>query len=510
MGKVLPKYKSAVAENFISAISSNSAQYYAFAANPVEQTDGVPTETLDRYNAYFTNNWKMLFGVKLANTDVSPVTAYNAWESNTVYDRYDNTRDMSNTSYYVVTPPTEPGGSYHVFKCIDNANGEVSTEKPDQVQAATFSKSDGYKWRYIYSITAANFTKFGTDDYVPIIANSTIVSGAYNYAGVEVVPIVDGGSGYDAYHDGTIRSVANSTCLQIENTAAAITNYYQNNAIYLTNNNSPTAQLFPIANSVANSSGNWVILTGEANTSIITPGVTQYKISPRVVFNTDGDEDPKAYTVVSNTANSISEIVVIDTGYGISRAEASIVTSIVSPVSNVANVYCIVPSPGGHGANPESEVNVRGYVVAIQFSGSEANTIPTNVLYNRIGLIKDPHILNANNTKGASFTSNSFSAVLEANVSGHTYLVGETITGETSGAKGVVAFANSSKLHLVGDKNFEAETIVNEDGDTATITINTLGDIYTKDLVPMYYRNITDISRSASQVESFKLIIGVE
>lgn len=510
MGKILPKFKASVAEDMINTITSNSAQYYAYASNPVELTDGVPTETLDTMSSYFDSSWNILFGKKLSNNDVVPMVDNIVWTTNTVYSRYDNTQDISNTEYYVVATPASPGGYYHVFKCIDNANNGYSTDKPDQVQASTFTKSDGYMWRYLYSISDANYSKFATTDYVPLYSNSTIVSGAYNYTGVEVVPIVSGGAGYDSYHEGVIRSVPNTTLLQIENDASSVTNFYQNNSIYLTNNSEPTGQLLTISSYVSNSSGNWVYLGEVANTSIITSGITNYVISPRVLFDTDGDEQPKAYTTISNTANSISTITVIDPGYGITRANATIVTSIVSAVSSVANVYCIVPPPGGHGSDPTGELRSSGMGISISFSGTESNTIPANILYNKIGILKNPYVLNANNSKGVALSSNTFSAVLEANVSGHTYTAGENVQGDTSTARGVVAFANSTVIYISGDKHFiDDETITNDTGDTGTISINTLGDIYTKDLMPLYYRNTVDVSRANTQVESFKLILEV-
>lgn len=510
MGKILSKMKASVAEDMISSITSNTAKYYAFVSNPVEDLDAVDTETLDFFSSYHENINTLIFGKKLANTDIVPVIENIPWTTNTVYSRYDNTRDLSNSDFYVVAAPAIVGGVYHVYKCIDNANGAASTEKPDQIQASSFTKSDGYTWRYIYSISAANYTKFATTNYVPVYSNTTIVSGAYTYSGVEVVPIVNAGAGYDTYHSGTVRSNPNSTVIQIENEASSTTNFYQNNAIYLTNNSAPTAQLLTISQYVSNASGNWVILSEAANTTNITAGITNYAISPRVKFDTDGDEQPKAYTIVSNTTNSIANVVIIDPGYGITRANASIVTSVVASVTVTANVYCIVPHPGGHGSAPEAELNTKGLSISISFSGTESNTVPTNILYNKIGLLKNPYTLNANNTKGSAYSANTFKSYVDANVSGYTYTVGDTLTGNTSNAKGIVAFANSSRVYIVGDKHFETdETVVDGANNSATITINSLGDIYTKDLYPIYYRNVSDVTRSNTQTESFKLIVEV-
>ena len=43
----------------------------------------------------------------------------------------------------------------------------------------------------------------------------------------------------------------------------------------------------------------------------------------------------------------------------------------------------------------------------------------------------------------------------------------------------------------------------------SNISINTLGDLYVKDLKPIYVQNINNINRSGDQTESFKLIIQV-
>ena len=83
--------------------------------------------------------------------------------------------------------------------------------------------------------------------------------------------------------------------------------------------------------------------------------------------------------------------------------------------------------------------------------------------------------------------------------------------GNTSGAKAIVAFSNSTVIYLTGDKDFtNGEYITSEDGDDSTaITITTIGDIYCRDLIPLYIENISDVERSSVQTETFKLILKV-
>jgi hypothetical protein len=499
-------------------VFSNTSQYYAFAANPVAYVGTAPAIIETDYSTMFINDWQMLFGKKLTAADIVPVIKRNTWTSGLVYNRYDNTSNTltSNNSYYVVTNPIIEGASYNVYKCIDNVNGGLSTVDPGTIgtptQVSTFQTSDGYKWKYIYSISEMNYVKFSSENYVPVYTNSTISSAASNYSGVELVVISNSGGGYVAYTNGIISSVQNSTVVQIENNASSSDNYYVNNGIYIYNSIEATSQLRVISDYVANSSGKFVFVSLPLDTTTITPGISNYLISPSVVFETDGTVDPKAYTLV-NSSNSISNVVMLDIGSNISWANVKIQSSF----GNGAVVYAIVPPPGGHGFDPSTELEVKGFAAAFNFTKTENDTIPSaNVLYNKIGLIKNPYALTSNSTtgvtgKGAKYFANTFNQVLTASITPtHLFTVGETVLGVTSGARGTVVFSNTTQVHISGDKYFiDGESIANTTTVVGTITINRVGDIYTKDLKPIYIENINNVNRSETQTEVFKLIIEI-
>jgi hypothetical protein len=513
MGKIFSSYKKAIYDEIIDNISSNTSHYYAFVSNPKEVANVVAVSN-DDYSSQFVSDWQMIFGKKLSNTNIYPVIDKNIWASNTIYERYDNTSNTvySNSNFYVVSEPTLPGGSYHIYKCIDNANGSVSTINPSShgtpTQATSFDTSDNYRWRYITSISAAIYQSFATNDYIPVYPNTTIQTSSLTNAGVEVVMIVNSGIGYASYASGTVKSNPNSSLIEIDSSSAPDNDFYTKNAIYIYNNIAATSQLFEVAQYVANTTGKWVYLNGQANTTNITPAVTQYRISPKVVFDTDGSS-PTAYSVINATSNSIGSVVILDGGASISYANVSIQSN--SSYGTGANLYAIVPPPGGHGADPASELNIMGLGIAFSFSNTEGNTIITsNTVYNKIGILKNPYSLNTNGTKGVRYYANTFSALLDANVS-YTFTKGEAVYGANSGARGTVVFSNSSHVFLTGDKYFQdGEYLANSSGSLlSTITINTLGDIYAKDVRPLYVQNINNVNRSNTQTESFKLIIQV-
>lgn len=517
MGKVLPSFRKSIIDHIVEDIQSNTSHYYAYAANPVAYVGDVPTVTNDDYSTTFVNDWTMIFGKKLKYSDVIAMIDKNMWTSNTVYERYDQTSNTmyANANFYVISEPALVGGNYHIYKCIDNSNGVVSTINPSTIgtptQPTTFTTSDGYKWRYVGSTTSANYSKFATNDYIPVYANTIISASAAENSGVDVVVIVNGGNNYAVYTNGTVKSVPNSSVIQIANTSSTDISFYNNSAIYIYNSLSTTGQVKVISNYIINASGKFIVTDSAVNTSVITPDVTNYYISPAVVFNSDGVTNPVGYTTINTTANSISSIVMLDAGTYISRCNVSIQTN--PSYGSGANLYAIVPPAGGHGFDPVSELNVKGIGISFNFSNTEGSTIPTtNVVYNKIGLVKNPFGLNANNTKGSAFSSNTFNQVLIANTgTPYTFTLGDTVTGLTSNAKGIVVFSNTSQVYLVGDKNFaNNEYLANSSGSTTTtINIDTIGDIYTKDLRPIYVQNINNITRSNSQTESYKLVIKI-
>ena len=517
MGEFLPSYKKAIIEELITSIQSNTSQYYTFAANPVPYIGAVPTIANNEYTTNFTNNWQMIFGKKLANTDVVPMIANKQWAANTVYSMYDNTNSQystSNASFYVIVPPAVYGGPYDIYKCLNNANGSPSTVIPSQSSPpASFTTSDGYVWKYITSISAATYGKFAVDNYAPVSVNATSAAVAYNYSGVDVVMISNTGSGYIAVANGIVQGKSNSTYIQIQTAnTSGVNDFYTRNAIYFENAGSATSQLRTIVRYESVLGANYVTVDSPLDLTKITPGGTTYRISPKVVFQTDGEVDPVAYTVINTDNYSIANVVIIEPGYGVSWANVTIQSN--TSYGTGANVYAIAPPPGGHGADPVSELNVVGYGIAFHYANSELSTIPTNLSYNKIGLIKNPYSSN-NSTGGKTLTpysANTFNCLFTANVSpALTFTVGEIVTGASSGALGTVAFSNSTVVYLTGDKNFtDSEYIVSANGTATTqITINSRGQIYTKDIHPLYVQNITNVTRDPRNSESFKFVIQV-
>ena len=184
-----------------------------------------------------------------------------------------------------------------------------------------------------------------------------------------------------------------------------------------------------------------------------------------------------------------------------------------SLVTTNASAYVVVPPPGGHGADPATELGVSGFSVFFQFSNSELGSIPTNILYNKIGIIKNPVAANSlwGYSNGTPFTSNTFNQLLVAGVTTQ-FAVGTQLVGLTSNAVGTVAFCNTSVMYLTGDKYFvDFETVQNVSNSyqNTVLTIVSLGNLYTKNTNPLYIANISNINRANGQTEAYKLVIQI-
>jgi len=517
MGKLTVTYKKAMYDELVDSIKGNTSQYYAFASHPIPlpANTSPPAVSNDDYSVDFLNNWHMLFGKRLQAKDLAPIVFKNLWTPGQIWDKYDNTSQTlySNNRFYCLAPPTDPEGDYYFYKCIDNNNGKPSTKNPASIgtpmQPTTFETVDDYKWRYICKISVDDFAKFSTADFAPIFPDPVIVADAMSYSCIDNIIVANSGIGYETYHDGVVESITNTTVIEISNTAYNQSQHYVNNAIYFYNDTTSTGQIFGVKDYFISNLRKFVLLDSPANTDIISPGTTRYSIAPKVVIESDG-VSPLARSIINATANSVNNIIILSPGSDITWCNVSIQSN--TNYGYGVNVYAIVPPPGGHGSKPAIELNMQGYGINITFSKNEGNTIPTDgVLYNKVGIIKDPYSLANNASKGTYFNNDTFNQLLVANVQ-YTFQRGQSIFGANTGSRGYVVFANSTQMWLTGDKTFvNGETLKNANGTLQgkITSIVHLGDIYTKELTPLYAQNINNIERSNKQSETYKLVLRI-
>jgi hypothetical protein len=157
---------------------------------------------------YLKQVYKNMFAVKrVSATGISPLLERSDWTSGIVYDYYRDDvdmfiRDLNGTlvkKFYVRNRYDQ------IFKCLWNNNSAPTTIEPF-FQPGTygtnnvFAGADGYKWKYMYTISAGTKRTFLDSVWMPIPVASNPEQILYNTAAlgeVEVINVLDGGSGYD-------------------------------------------------------------------------------------------------------------------------------------------------------------------------------------------------------------------------------------------------------------------------------------------------------------------------
>jgi hypothetical protein len=183
-----------------------------------EGSDASPLTPVDSVQDEFYYFDDLLAAKRVTSSDVSYAIPRRNWATGTVYDYYRH--DYGNRITGTTTTQTSDSGAStlwdstfyvlssanHVYKCLDNNSGANSTVEPTGTSTSILSTGDGYKWKYMYSLSAAQQTNFLSTDFMAVATDGTVSSAATDGA-INVVKIKTGGTGgTDGTHTGiTIR-----------------------------------------------------------------------------------------------------------------------------------------------------------------------------------------------------------------------------------------------------------------------------------------------------------------
>lgn len=138
---------------------SSSGNYYVAIGRSTDFTSG--TSVTSREEQFkFRNSMQMVKVLSNASFVIPTVT----WQSNDTYEAYSE-RDPNQTRFYVVNSNNE------VFICIDSPNTPSTVEPTSSLanhKPFTFNTSDGYYWRYMYTMSNLAYNNFRTNKYTPV------------------------------------------------------------------------------------------------------------------------------------------------------------------------------------------------------------------------------------------------------------------------------------------------------------------------------------------------------
>lgn len=132
---------------------------------------------------------------RLSLDNVSFVVPRYNWVSGTTYSQYGCSTCPAGTPFYVLNSKDQ------VFKCLDNNGGSSSTDEPQLFLSTTsleepyFVTSDGYKWKYMYTLSSNEKQKFLNADWMPVKYDRFVRAAAVN-RGIDIVRITNSGNNY--------------------------------------------------------------------------------------------------------------------------------------------------------------------------------------------------------------------------------------------------------------------------------------------------------------------------
>jgi hypothetical protein len=133
--KLITKYKRLnTARQIVESISepANTA-YYVFLGNHLDYANSTIVQPEDSVFETSVNTYRnMLYGKRVSANDIKIMIPRNDYVVDRMYDMYDDRvgeSDISlfNSNYYAVV---NADSFSHVFKCLDNNSGSLSTVKP--------------------------------------------------------------------------------------------------------------------------------------------------------------------------------------------------------------------------------------------------------------------------------------------------------------------------------------------------------------------------------------------
>jgi len=236
-------------------------------------------------------------------------------------------------------------------------------------------------------------------------------------------------------------------------------------------------------------------------------GVGHTSSNPPLVTISGNGSGATAVAQVNDFSGEVSKIIV--TNFGENYTSASVQLSGGDGASATAKP---VLSPiNGHGYDARSELGSTYKVIRVEVNNDENGKIPIGIQYRKAGILVEPKSIETSTTIYVSDTKFC--------------IVGDTLTGKTSGATGIVRSINSikKKIYLeevIGvfsvdefisrsalSEEQQVLSIINEDNLPLTDLVVSGSDYKLLSGTPIYYSSREKITRGVNQIEAFLFII---
>ena len=501
-------------------------------ADNVDGTPFTPNDHLEDQN----NARRQFIGLqKLTSADVSHVVKRYDWTTGRAYVAWDSDdANIYDKEFYVLT------NEFKVYKCLRNNNGGQSTVQPTHTTADPVNLSDGYTWKYMYSITTADSEKFLTNAYMPVktvpltVEVTVAAAGANNQTkilltqasnDIKVGHRVKNASGQDL---GDVASIAGAELTLGGNLAQAVSvgdlltldfaTLGEASTALSTDYTQYKAQLDSLNSNEAGGIERIEVLTGGAG----------YDSAPTVTIVGDGTGATVASADVTIASNVITAIDIgtstSGSSHGTNYRVATVEFSGGTP-ETVATARVVIAPSEGHGVDPVSELGAFLVSLNTQLEGSGGGDLTVGNDFRQISILKNPRVYNSTPYAGGLATAATLNPLPALNITGGgdvtDFSVDDVITS-ASGAKAFVAYVDGSgsnnKIYYyqnekTGFKNFTpgtSETLTAQDGaggSTFKATSISNEEVDRSSGEFLFLENRTPINRTLTQIEDIKLIL---
>jgi len=513
------------AQDFIEFVESAGSTIYVFLGRtspwPDEQNPPLAQNDFDE----ILNSWRDMNGLREITTlDISLGFREVLWSTGRTYVQYDDEVDLSGQDFYVLTD------QLNVYKCISNANGSVSTVQPTHTTSDIPLQSDGYKWRYMFSVTSSSLRKFvvpgffsfnpdpsgltatqpGTIDNIRIDApGNSFPQNASVETETEIPVFIEG--------DGDQNSSATVSVSTIQGQVISI------NSITSAGANYPYAPESGIPVALRQITTNGVIQTAYGLASTNPSGEIE---SVELVIGGSEYVDGDCEVVLSSCrayaeTNENGEIINVEVATGRAGQNFREATAIVvNAIGENASLKPIISPFDGHGSDPAAELFANFVLINLRLSGTQ-DFLGLND-FRRVGLVENPVEYDSQQSDGTyvPFTGGlgdlKYRLTLDSG-DNTTFTQGERVIGLTSGATGVeMNLFETDKLRVRLDNSIDSdlEFVVGEEivgvdsGTTDVITAITDPDIEPYEGEILYINNREVIqSENPQQIETITLVL---
>lgn len=454
--------KKTVVDGLLNDIDegSNKALFLVFGrpqpwdddASPPEGTDSVSTEE---------DFWRNAVGAKrVSGSDISLVIPRYDWVSGQVYRAYRDDEDLfddANPAQFFVFVDNE-----RVYKCIDNLGGTQSTVKPTGTNTNVIQTGDGYRWKYMYTVTEDD-RKFVSSVHIPVFKSGDIVQfpqkqpqssveDAAVDGAIDFVEVTRTGDDYLYVEpdnpENIITSVVSTTQATVPSDFSEIDGSYVNYTMKITApQGSGRQELLGQQRKIVSYDASTKTVGFE---SPFTVGLTlgdQFSIIPTAII-TGGGTGAILEVKIDSSTRQVSSVEVANRGSGYNYASVTVLPD--PPLgrnfgtgtggeSTTARV--VLSPPGGHGKDAPKELGASELTVYSEISASETGILDISNEFRQIGIISNPLLFGGATIagqEGAFVTRLLVESKTGSNLTQETFIDGERVLGLSSGAYGLV------------------------------------------------------------------------